>query len=80
MKTIILFFAKRYIVSALNDLMQKYKGNVTKASEVIGVWIVRLQAIVGQLKRINERISDGKVEDQEIDDSISEIEALVKGF
>lgn len=80
MKTIILFFAKRYIVSALNDLMQKYNGNVTKTSEVIGIWIERLQAIVGQLKRINERISDGKVEDQEIDDSISEIEALVKGF
>ena len=80
MKTIILFFAKRYIVSALNDLMQKYKGNVTKTSEVIGIWIERLQAIVGQLKRINERISDGKVDDQEIDDSISEIEALVKEF
>lgn len=53
---------------------------MSKASDVIGVWIERLQAIVGQLKRINERISDGKVEDQEIDDSISEIEALVKEF
>ena len=80
MKTVILFFAKRYIVSALNDLMQKYKGNVTKASEVIGVQIVRLQAIVEQLKRINEWISDGKVEDEEIDDSISEMAALVKEF
>ena len=53
---------------------------MAKTSEVIGVWIVRLQAIIEQLKRINERISDGKVDDQEIDDSISEIEALVKEF
>ena len=63
MKTLIIWFAKKYLVSALNDVLEKYKDNVSVICEIISTWIRRLQIIVEELKMILARVSDGKIED-----------------
>lgn len=78
MKTLIIYFAKKYVVSALNDVLEKYKDNVGVICEIISTWIRRLQCIIEELKMILARVSDGKIEDDEIRDSVKEIETLVK--
>ena len=42
MKTLIIYFAKKYVVSALNDVLEKYKDNVGVTCEIISTWIRRL--------------------------------------
>ena len=79
-KSLIISLGKKYIVSAVNELLKEHKDDVAKVSATIDVWVDRLQKIVGQLKMINLRVSDGLIEDKEIDDSVSEIESLIKNF
>lgn len=78
MKTLIIYFAKKYVVSALNDVLEKYKDNVSMICEIISTWIRRLQCIIEELKMILARVSDGKIEDDEIKESIKEVEKLVR--
>lgn len=80
MKRIVLAFGKRYVIGAINDLLERNRGDVAKISETISIWTGRLEKVLACLKRINERVSDGKLESGEVDDSLKEIEALVKGF
>lgn len=79
-KSIIVNLGKKYAVSAVNDLLKKHKDDVAKITSTIDLWIDRLQKIVGQLKMINVRVADGIIEDKEIDDSIKEVESLIKNF
>lgn len=78
MKTIILALAKKYIIKSINELLDDYKCDVQRVAVVIGVWITRLQTIIAYLQKILDRVSDGKIEDEEVDASVEEIEAIVR--
>ena len=80
MKTVILYFAKKYIVKSLQELFVKHKDDIVKISQTTTTWIERLKKIVECLSKINERVSDGILDDDEIQDSVSEISVLVKEF
>ena len=80
LKSIVIKLGKKYVVSAVNELLKEHKDDVSKISSTINLWTDRLQKIVGQLKMINVRVSDGIIEDKEIDDSIKEIEQMIKDF
>ena len=80
MKTFVLWLAKKYIVSAVNDTIVKYKDNVLKITSKITLWIERLEKIIIQLKKINARVADGQITNEEIAESMSELEVLVKEF
>lgn len=80
MKALVMWLAKKYVVSAINDVLEKYKDNVAAISQAMNVWIERLNKIINQLKAINDRVADGKIDDDEISSSIDEIEKLVKEF
>lgn len=80
MRRIFVSLAKRYAIGAVNDLLDRNRGDVAKISETISIWTGRLERVLDCLKRINERVSDGRLESGEVDDSLKEIEILVKGF
>lgn len=80
MRRIFVSLAKRYAIGAINDLLERNRRDVAKISETISIWTGRLERVLDCLKRINERVSDGRLESGEVDDSLKEIEILVKGF
>ena len=80
MKTFVLWLAKKYVISAVNDVLVKYKDNVLKVTGTITLWIERLEKIIIQLKKINARVADGQITKEEIAESMSELEVLVKEF
>ena len=80
MKTFVLWLAKKYVVSAVNDTLVKYKDNVLKITSKITLWTERLEKIILQLKKINARVADGKITKEEIEESMSELDVLVKEF
>ena len=80
MKTFVLWLAKKYIVSAVNDTLVKYKDNVLKVTNKITLWTERLEKIILQLKKINARVADGKITKEEIEESMSELDVLVQEF
>ena len=80
MKTFVLWLAKKYVISAVNDTLVKYKDNVIKITSKITLWTERLEKIILQLKKINARVADGKITKEEIEESMSELDVLVQEF
>ena len=76
----IIWLAKKYIISALNDLLEKYKDNVTVISDALQLWITRLLVVIEELKKILARVSDGKIENDEVKESVKEIESIIKNW
>ena len=79
-KSLVISLAKKYIISAINDLLEKNKENVGYICEKINYWTVKLSLIVELFKKINARCSDGNLDDQEVDKTVEEIETLIKEF
>ena len=77
MKSFIIYLGKKYIISAINDTLEKYKDNVSEMSGKLELWIKRLQIIIEELKNILSRISDCNIEDKEVKDSIKEVEKII---
>lgn len=79
-KSLVISLAKKYIISAINDLLEKNKSNVEKICAKISYWIEKLSLIIELLKKINARCSDGNLNDKEVDQTVDEIEKIIKEF
>ena len=79
-KSLVISLAKKYIISSLNDLLEKNKENVGYICGKINYWTTKLSLIIELLKKINARCSDGNLNDDEVDKTVEEIETLVKKF
>ena len=71
---------KKYIVGKVNGLLEVNQANVVKTKNTIDTWIGRLQKILDCLKSILSKLDDNKLDSQEIDDSVAEIEKVVKAW
>lgn len=80
MKSLIIYIAKKYLISALNDLLEKYKDNVSVICETLEFWIKRLQIIIEEMKKILARVSDGKIENDEVKESQEEIADIIRNW
>ena len=80
LKSLVISLAKKYIISAINDLLDKNKENVGYICEKINYWTTKLTIIIELLKKINARCSDGNLNDDEVDKTVDEIETLIKEF
>ena len=79
-KSLVISLAKKYIISSLNDLLEKNKENVGFICEKINYWTTKLTVIIELLKRISSRCSDGNLDDTEVDQTVNEIEKIIKEF
>ena len=80
LKSLVIRLAKKYIISAINDLLEKNKSNVEKICAKISYWIEKLSLIIEMLKKINARCSDGNLNDEEVDQTVDEIEKIIQEF
>ena len=80
MKTFIFYLAKKYIIGTINKVLKEKKSDVQHNTQTVEIWIGRLEKMTTQLKNINSRISDGQITKDELDESLQEIETLVKEF
>lgn len=78
LKSLVISLAKKYIADSINELLQRNKDNMRLVCDTIALWTIRLEKILAALKHIIERASDAKLEDDEIKDSIVEIETIIK--
>ena len=79
-KSLVISLAKKDIISSLNDLLEKNKENVGYICEKINYWTTKLTIIIELLKRISSRCSDGNLDDTEVDQTVEEIEKIIKEF
>lgn len=69
---------KKYLIGKVNEILEVNSTNVTKTKNTLDTWIGRLSRILDCLKSILAKLDDNKLDSQEIDDSVAEIEKVVK--
>ena len=79
-KSFVISLAKKYVISAINELLEKNKSNVGYICEKINYWTTKLTLIIELLKKISNRCSDGKLDDEEVDKTVDEIEQIIQEF
>ena len=79
-KSLVISLAKKYVISTINELLEKNKENVGYICEKINYWTTKLTIIIELLKKISSRCSDGNINDDEVDQTVNEIETLIKEF
>ena len=79
-KSLVISLAKKYVISTINELLEKNKSNVGYICEKINYWTTKLSLIIEMLKKINARCSDYNLDDKEVDQTVDEIEQIIKEF
>ena len=79
-KRFIINRAKKYIVRAVNGLLQKHGNDIQYVTQVISVWSNRLEHVLRLLQSISNRVSDGNLDSEEAEITIQELQEVVGQF
>lgn len=71
------WFAKRYVIGMLNDLLDQYKDDVSKVRDTLKIWIARLDKILFMFRSLLEKLEDNKIDTEEIDQTVAEVEQVI---
>lgn len=72
------WIVKKVIMGKVNDLLEEYKGDVSKVKDTLQLWIARLEKILSCFKSLLTKLDDCKIDDEEIDETAAEVENLIK--
>ena len=71
---------KKYVISKVNSLLDQYKDNIDKVKDTLQTWIARLEKILSCFKSTLAKLDDGKIDNEEIDQTVAEVEEVVKSW
>jgi len=71
---------KKYVIGKINDVLEKNKGNVLMLSETLNVWVTRLEKVLKCFKSLLAKIDDGKLDSDEIDEAVVDVEEIIKSW
>lgn len=72
------WFAKKYVIGLLNDLLSEYKNDIDKAKDTLNLWIGRIDKVLFTLRSMLEKLDDNKVTDDEVEQITSDITTAIK--
>ena len=72
------YIIRKWILKQINNLISKYETNILTVRNTLTSWITKLELLITIFKRTLTRIEDNKLTDEEIDDTISDIEKTIK--
>lgn len=72
------YIIRKWILKQINNLLSKYETNILIVRNTLTSWITKLELLITIFKRTLTRIEDNKLTDEEIDDTISDVEKTIK--
>ena len=72
------WFVKKVVCGKVNDLLDEYKDNVSKLKETLQKWISRIDKILFALRSLLSKLEDNQIDSDEIDQTVAEIEQVIK--
>ena len=72
------YIIRKWILKQINNLLSKYETNILIVRNTLTSWITKLELIITIFKRTLTRLEDNKLTNEEIDDTISDIEKTIK--
>ena len=71
---------RKFILKQVNKLLDEYKDNVGKARGTVNIWLSRADSLMNCLKGLSQKLEDSQLTDKELEDTLKEIENLVKSW
>ena len=78
MKTLVVYLAKKYALSAVKDAVTANKDNVAKYATIVRTWTNRVRMVLTFLQVLADRLADGVLTDAEIEQTVTDAEALAE--
>lgn len=78
MKTLAIWFGKKYALSLIQDAVSSKRDKVAKWATRIGVWIERIGYVAKFLGSLADKLSDGEITSDEANDAIKEAKLLAE--
>lgn len=78
MKTLAIWFGKKYALSLVQDAVSAKKDKVAKWAQRIAVWIERIGLVAKFLGSLADRLSDGVLTEAEAEMSVKEAKLLAE--
>ena len=72
------YIIRKWILKQINNLLSKYETNILIVRNTLTSWITKLELLITIFKRTLTRIEDNKLTDEEIDDTMSDVEKTIK--
>ena len=80
MKKLLIYFGKKALMKTLNEFLSENKDKVLVVVQKAALWIERLEKVITILKSIQSRVVDGKLSDDEVEQTTKDISNLVEQF
>lgn len=68
---------RKFIIGKLNDFLEMKQEDVAKAKNLVELWNTRAQKVSLALSSLLQKLDDGKVDEEEIEQAVDEIRRLV---
>ena len=78
MKTLAIWFAKRYALSLIQDAVRAKSDTVAVWATRIGTWIERFGLVVRYLASLSDKLADGELTKDEAEAALNEAKALAE--
>lgn len=78
MKTLAIWFAKRYALSLVQDMVKAKSKDVALWATRIGTWIERIGVVVRYLASLSDKLADGELTKDEAEAALAEAKALAE--
>lgn len=80
LKSLVIYFAKKYAVSAVQDAVKAKKPEVSAIALKVSAYAQKAAAVVAFLNALAQRLADGELTDQEAADTICEAKDLAESI
>ena len=80
MKWLINWGVKKYAVNIVNDALAKYNVNVDRARAIVATYANKLRLLLDFLDRLDKKLADGKLTEDEADALITDAKAIGKAM
>lgn len=68
----------KFILNAVNKLLDQHSSDVAKVKDTLTLWVKRLEKILGCFNGLLAKLDDNRLDDDEVDQAAAEIEIVVK--
>lgn len=72
------YVVRKFLMSKLNALLEKYQEDVLTVRNRLTSMITQLELVITAFKRVLTRLDDGKLTDEEVDETIADVDRIIK--
>lgn len=71
---------RKFIMRALNNLLETYKDDVTTARKNVNVWLKRAETITKFLNLLSAKLEDNNLSEDELKSTVEEFKQMLESW